>query len=70
MKSLLIAIDQLAKTILLGGNPDTTISDWCWRHREANPRAAWWRVRIDGLFMLITGEEYHCRKSFEGDEQE
>lgn len=64
-----MGLDMTAKSVLLRGNPDTTISDYCWRHR-ADPRIEWWRKRIDGLFLLLFGEEHHCQSSFEVDEQE
>lgn len=66
---LFVGLDMTLKSVLLKGNPDTTISDYCWRHRD-RPEVEKWRQRIDWLALKILNEENHCQKSFEADEAE
>ncbi len=57
IKQVLLALDQLANT-LLGGMADETLSARAYRTRETNP----WRMRvIDALFFW---EGSHCYKSW------
>lgn len=57
IKQVLLALDQLANT-LLGGMADETLSARAYRTRETNP----WRMRvIDALFFW---EDGHCYKSW------
>ena len=60
MKQFLIAIDQLANT-LLGGMADETLSARSWRLRDKNPKI---RAVIDGLFFW---DKDHCRTSYESE---
>ena len=57
IKQVLLALDQLANT-LLGGMADETLSARAYRTRETNP----WRMRvIDALFFW---EDNHCYESW------
>ena len=57
IKQVLLALDQLANT-LLGGMADETLSARAYRTRETNP----WRMRvIDSLFFW---EDNHCYESW------
>lgn len=55
---ILIAVDQLANT-LLGGDPDETISDSLYRHKTEGAPFACVLCRF-----LDTFERDHCRKSY------
>ena len=61
-KKLLVALDQLANTVL-GGWPDETFSSRAWRW-EADGKRAWPRKLIDRLFFW---EKDHCRQSYESE---
>lgn len=57
IKQVLLALDQLANT-LLGGMADETLSARAYRTRETNP----WRMSvIDALFFW---EDNHCYESW------
>ena len=61
----LIAIDQLANTLLLG-HPDETISSRLGRSKgkERYFWVKWFRIFVDTLFFFDTdGEKKHCEKS-------
>ena len=61
---ILVAIDQLANTVL-GGYPDETFSARA--YRKALAGQPFWRLTrwtIDGLFFW---EPDHCRKSYESE---
>ena len=61
MKQILIAVDQLANT-LLGGMADETLSARAWRTRNPIHRL------IDGLFFWDRqGPKRHCQLSFESE---
>jgi hypothetical protein len=59
LKQVLIAIDQLAHT-LIGGMADETLSAAAWRWERAGQRA-WPRRAIDVLFFWQPG---HCESSW------
>jgi len=62
-QQILIAIDQLANT-LLGGWADETLSARAWRMRATS---RWWamvRVGIDLLFFL---QKNHCMLAYESE---
>lgn len=59
---ILVAVDQLANT-LLGGMADETLSARAWRHHLDGSRD-WPRVIIDALFFWQTD---HCRTAYESE---
>lgn len=59
---ILIALDQLANT-LLAGYADETLSSRAWRHHLDGSRS-WARWLIDHLFFW---QEEHCRKAYESE---
>lgn len=62
--ALLVALDQLANTVL-GGYPDETFSARTYRKAEAGQ--PFWRLTrwiVDGLFFW---QPEHCRKSFDSE---
>lgn len=64
-KQVLIALDQLANTILRGW-PDETFSARCWRLRK---QYCFWRIMrvlVDALARLC-GDKDHCRLSYESE---
>jgi len=60
-KHILIALDQLANT-LLGGWPDETLSSRAWRW-HIHGRRSWPRKWIDKVFALF-GDRDHCETSW------
>lgn len=58
----LIALDQLANT-LLAGYADETLSSRAWRHHLDGSRS-WPRWLIDPLFFW---QEEHCRTAYESE---
>ena len=61
MKQILIAIDQLANT-LLGGMADETLSARAWRTQSAIHKA------IDAIFFFDRqGPKRHCQLSYESE---
>jgi len=66
--NLLIAIDQLANTILLG-SPDETISSRLGKWRREEPFYTWrWKVSYVVCRILHVLDPEHCRNSIEEDE--
>jgi len=63
--NLLIAVDQLANT-LLAGDPDETISSRCGKRVRAG------KCYLCGPLCWVLGrlDKYHCQKSIEEDEGE
>ena len=64
-KNVLIAVDQLANT-LLGGNADETLSSRLWR----NQRYWYCRVAIkllDCVFSWVSDTKTHCKDSYEAE---
>lgn len=61
LKNLLIAIDQLANTILCGW-PDETLSSRCWRLSLAGKD--WPRKVVDTIFFF---DPDHCFQSYESE---
>lgn len=59
---ILVAVDQLANT-LLGGMADETLSARAWRHHLDGSRD-WPRAIIDVLFFWQTD---HCRSAYESE---
>lgn len=64
--NILIAIDQLAKVIIYGGNPDVTISHVIGVKKREN-RANWLEKKICCFLQKL--ESKHCEKSIEEDEK-
>lgn len=79
-REVLLAIDQLANTVLLFGHPgtyaDETISARAWRQsREGRPaRWVWFRRFVDALFIwqdawLLLREHhtgrFHCQRAYD-----
>lgn len=62
MKHVLIALDQLAHT-LIGGQADETLSAAAWRW-ELQGKRVWPRKLIDRLFFW---DQDHCRTSYEAE---
>ena len=62
--NVLIAIDQLANTIL-GGYPDETISSRVYRYSEINRCARIMRVLLDFLFRPWGRD--HCKQAYESE---
>ena len=59
---ILVAVDQLANT-LLGGMADETLSARAWRHHLDGSRDWPWAI-IDALFFWQTD---HCRSAYESE---
>lgn len=59
---ILVAVDQLANT-MLGGMADETLSARAWRHHLDGSRD-WPRAIIDTLFFWQTD---HCRSAYESE---
>lgn len=64
LKQILVAVDQLANTIL-GGWADETLSSRLWRNRH---RPGWRHVRsaLDFVAALL-GDFDHCQASYESE---
>jgi hypothetical protein len=60
---VLIAVDQLANT-LIGGWADETISSRSWRMEQRATRWACSRRWIDAVFRLCFGQQDHCFGSY------
>lgn len=60
IKQVLIAIDQLANT-LVGGFADETLSARAWRLRLIDPN---WRIMQLTIDMLFFWEIEHCKQSY------
>jgi hypothetical protein len=41
-----------------------TLSAWAWMHAQKTG-CVFWRNRIDGLFLLLTGQANHCQAQFQ-----
>ena len=64
--NILIAIDQLFKVIIYGGNPDVTISHVI-GVKKREERANWLERKVCCFLQLF--ENQHCIKSIEKDEK-
>lgn len=60
LKNILIAVDQLANT-LIGGQPDETISAKAYRMRVEHNSIPW--KNMEKLINFLFFDEKHCEKS-------
>ena len=62
-KRIAIAFDQVGNATA-AGDEDETFSARCWRLRAQAPYEHW-RRWIDRAFLVLRGEQDHCRRAFE-----
>jgi len=68
LRNLLVSVDQLFGSVISLGDayPDETPSSYAYR-LERNGRffGEVFRPLIDGFFLLVFRQKYHCRKAYE-----
>lgn len=66
-----VGLDQALKALIMGGTEDVTISaELMRRELLGSLRAGFWRRRVDGLFLLLFGQERHCLKALSAEFKE
>ena len=62
--NLLISVDQLLNTLLLG-HPDETVSSRLGRSigKERYKWVKWFRISVDTTFKFLAKEEDHCKNA-------
>lgn len=60
----LTLLSQAANGLLLGGNPDESISARCFRQGELDGQAGWYRMMRVVDFLFSPFQEKHCYKAW------
>lgn len=67
-RARLAVVNHWFARVLCGAPPGLSCSAYSWRlETQGKPWGRFWRHRIDGLALLLFGQEHHCRKAFEHD---